>query len=242
MSPLHRTMAIAGHIGFLAVAVGLIVRRRWTITGFFTAYIAFALVVNPMIVWWPAQFYRQWFFIVMQTISDVLKFGITLEIGWRTFRPFPGARSTTLLTALVILTLTALAAASVPVSADASEWNVVLGHLFPRVKTGTIWLMAMTLILAHWYRVPVHPFRAAVLTSFAVYLGLASALAWAAGLGAGKAYGLDAETLSTIDIVADLLLVCYWVRAAWQPESATAIAHRETVRRIQTSALLREVP
>jgi hypothetical protein len=42
--------------------------------------------------------------------------------------------------------------------------------------SGTIWLMAATLALAQWYRVPVHPFHAAVLTSFAVYLAWTTTL------------------------------------------------------------------
>src|SRR4029453_783098 len=90
---LHRGIAIAVHITFLVVGLGLVVRRRWTLSGFFAAYIAFVLVMNPMVVWWPDHFFKRWFFLIIQPAMDVLKFGIALEVAGRTFRPFPGTRS-----------------------------------------------------------------------------------------------------------------------------------------------------
>src|SRR6266536_987979 len=176
MTPLHRTMTIIGLTAFLVIATGLIVRRRLSVSWFFGAYIAFGLVVMPMFVWLPSRFYRQWFFLVIQTGADVLKFGIALEIAWRTFRPFPAARSAALLAALMILGVTLLAAAAVPIGADAWEWETVIGCLFPRVKAGTIWLMAATLLFVRWYHVPIEPFRAAILTTFACYVGFSAVL------------------------------------------------------------------
>jgi hypothetical protein len=234
VTPLHEAMAIAWLIACLVVAAGLIARRRWARSGFFAAYIAFGVITIPMFIWWPAQFYHQWFAPGTQTVLDVLKFGIAIEVGWRTFRPFPAARSSALLITLIIIAATALAAAAVP---EGAEWEVIIAKLFPRVMAGTIWLMAVTLVLARWYRVPVHPFHAAILTSFVAYLGVSSAIYWLS-VGAGGAFVAHAHVLNAIDMGAEVVMRFYWVRAAWQPDSATVIAHGEILRRLQTSTAL----
>jgi hypothetical protein len=235
MTPLHRTLAIAGHVVFLATLAGLIVRRRWRLGGFFAAYVAFGAVVNPLVVWWPASFFRQWFYLLMQVGFDVLKFGIALELGWRTFRPFPTPRVVVLLASSVILGATAIWAAAVPISASAWEWEIVVGEFFPRVKIGSLWLMAAPLVLATWYHVPIHPFQSAVVTSFASYLGFSSALLWLSTRG-GAVFVLNPEMVNAVDVTADLILACYWAYTAWRPESATARAHVETLGKLQLRA------
>jgi hypothetical protein len=238
MTPLLRAIAIAGHIALLTVGAGLIVRRRWRLSAFFSAYVAFGLVVNPLFVWWPSHFHSRWFYLAVQTVADILKFGIGLELAWRTFRPFPGARSWALPTALIVLAATALAAAAVPIGANAEAWEVVVGEFFPRVKAGTIWLMAVTLVLAHWFHVPVHRFHAALLTSFVSYLGVSSAMLWLTEGGGGGAFGVDRDLVDTIHAGADLVMAGFWARTAWRPDTASDIAHWETVRRLQTATAL----
>jgi hypothetical protein len=234
MTPLHRGIAIAVHITFLVVALGLVVRRRWKLSCFFAAYIAFVLVINPMVVWWPDRFFRRWFFLVIQPAMDVLKFGIALEVAWRTFRPFPGTRSTSLRIVLAVLGATAIFAAFVPMVADIREWAVVSGQLFPRIKTGAIWLMAATLVLARWYHVPVHPFHTALLTTFVSYLGLLSVELWLWNGGRGLLGG-DLALLNTVDAAADLVTATCWSYCAWRPDNAMVLAHRQTLRTLETA-------
>ena len=233
MTPLLRAMSAAGGLVFLAVVLGLVARRRWNLCRFFTAYVAFALVINSMIVWWPEHFYRRWFYDFMQTTLDVLKFGITLEVGFLTFRAFPGARSTAFFAALLVLSATGTAFATAG-GTNAREWEVVLGQLYPVVKAGTIWLMASVLALALWYRVPIHPFHSAILTSFVLYLGIASVLVWSIGMIGEDAYQWYADTINALDIAADLAMTSYWVFSAWRPESASLTAYRYTVRKLET--------
>jgi hypothetical protein len=236
MTALHRATLIVLLVLFVAVASGLIVRRRWRLCGFFDAYIASPLIFIPMLSWWTHQFWRQWFVLTVETALDVFKFGIAIELVCRTFRPFPGARSTALLGALGILAVTLLAATAVPISADAWEWEIVIGQLFPRVKTGTLWLMAMTLLTARWYHIPVHPFHTAVLTSFVTYVALTSGLLWlqSADVETPPAYGLRRSILDAASMATDLLAACYWVHIAWRPDSARVVAHRETLRKLET--------
>ncbi len=230
MTPLHRALITVIEGALLVAAVGLIVRKRWMFNMFFAAYIAFAVVTIPMFVLWPSHFYRRWFFLERQTGLDVLKLAVALEVAWRTFRLFPAARSAALLTGLAILATTAMATSTLPIGAAASEWEVVVGQFFPRVKAGTIWLMAMTPILARWYRVPVQPFHGAVLTAFVSYLGFDMVLAWLCN----GSFVSHAEILDTISFAADILVWCYWVHKAWQRETPGTIAHVAMLRKLET--------
>jgi hypothetical protein len=219
---------------FATVAVGLVARKRWRLTWFFDAYVGLGLVVIPMMVLWPHQFYRQWFVLGLETIASVFKFGIAIEVAWRTFRPFPGARVQAFVVALGILVVTAIAATAAPMDADPWEWEIVAGQLFPRVKTGTLWLMAAILILAHWYHVPTHPFHATVLTSFVLYLGVTSAILWVQSAGVGAAtYGMNRGLIDLLPVVVDLLAECYWAYAAWRPDTATVTAHDATLQQLE---------
>jgi len=234
VTPLHRGIAVAAHITFLVVALGLVVRRRWTLSGFFAAYIAFVLVINPMVVWWPDRFFRRWFFLVILPAMDVLKLGIGLEVAWRTLRPFPGARSASLRVVLAVLAATAISAAFVLMGADIGEFAVATGQLFPRIKTGTICLMAATLVVARWYHVPVHPFHSALLTTFVLYLGFLSVELWLWNGGRGW-LGEELALLNTVDAAADFVTATCWAYVAWRPDSATVLAYNQTLRMLDTA-------
>jgi hypothetical protein len=233
----EKVMAFFAIVTCLAAMGGLAARRRWALIRFFSAYLAFSAIVTPMFLFWPDRFYHQWFALIMQTGFDVLKFGIAIEIAWHTFRPFPAARSVALLVAVVLLVATARAAAVVPVGDDAWEWEVVVGHFFPRIKAGTVWLMASTLVLARWYRVPVHPFHAAILTSLVAYVGIACVLGSFA-VDATGAFVHYTFTLSVMDMIVEAAMRCYWVALVWRPDTSPILAHGETVRRLEWSVAL----
>jgi hypothetical protein len=229
------------YVVMLVTASGLIARRRWRLSGFFAAYLGFCLITNPMWVWWPERFFHQWFYLFMQTGYDVLKFGIAIEVAWRTFRPFPGARFSALVIGLLVLGATALAAATVPIGPDAWEWETVYLEFFPRIKAGTLWLMAVTLLLAHWYHVPIHAFRAGLLTSFVCYLGFVCGLHWLSGDGSG-AFVPYIKVLGAISGGLDLVLAGYWGYLAWRPDTAMVLAHGQTLRRLETASSLAGSP
>jgi hypothetical protein len=215
----------------LAIAwIGLVSQRRWRLAWLFSAYVPVVVICGLLQAIAPAQFFVAGFWMAKQVAYDILKLGIALELAWRTFRVFPGAQASVRRVVLAILGLTTVAVMAAPTDSSASElFLVASGQLHPRVLNGTIWLMAATLALAHWYRVPVHPFRAALLTSFAAYLTLFGTLLRLEGL-----YGWAAQPyLNAIDPPAYLLLACWWAYLAWRTESPTTRAYAETIRRLE---------
>jgi hypothetical protein len=176
------------------------------------------------VMWWP-RFDGKTFWILRQAVYAILYLGIGLEIGWRTFRWFPGAASAARKTALAILTVSALTMISQETWPPG--WPIHLGlHLHAPAVDGALWLMAATMVLARWYRVPLHPFHAAVLTGqvastafFTTIIGLYDLYAW-----------------PWLDILRPsfyLLLWSWWAVLAWRPESQTARAHVATLRRLE---------
>lgn len=223
-------VAVLIQCALLATVVGLVVRGRWRLSWFFAAYVPIALTGNALVTWWPAVFFVPSFWMAKQAIYDVLKVGIAVELCWRTFRVFPGA-STAVRYAIVLvalLTLLALVFGSV----DLADYLGRSGQLHPRIANGVIWLFAVTLILAAWYHVPLHPFHRAILGSFGVYLTVFGALLRLEAINgwAAQAY------LNAIDPAAYLLLSVYWVHLAWRPETALTRSYVETVRKLELRA------
>ena len=242
MTPLHNAAAILNLILCVAILAGLVARRRAKLCVSFDLYVGLWLFVVPPIIFWPDQFWRQWFFLFFNTIANVLKIGIVLEAGARTFGPFPRARWIALVASLAILTFTALAANAPPMDSDRWVWEDVMSHLFPRIKTGTLWLMAAMLVLARWYHVPVHPFHSAVLTSWVVYLGFTSAYLKMEAQGIGEAtFWVYRGLIQDLPLVADILLSAYWTYVAWRPDSEAVVVHDATVRRLRTANLVAEI-
>ena len=215
------------------IAAGLALRGRWRLSRTFAAYVVVVSACESLVLIQPHRFYAPWFWMAKQAAYDALKLGIALELAWRTFRVFPGAQVAARRAALAILGLTTLAIVAAPTdNSTADLFLIASGQLHPRLLNGTIWLMAATLALAQWYRIPVHPFHAALLASFAAYLTLFGALLRLEGV-----YGWAAQRyLNAIDPPAYLLLVCWWAWIAWRPESAMASAHAETIHKLQLKA------
>jgi hypothetical protein len=223
--------AIGAYMAGLALIVGLIARRRWRLSLCLLAYNVTGVISAPLPVFWPERFYTRPFWMLAQAVLDILKLGIALEIAWQTFRVFPGAASVARRTVLTILAVTTAAVISVPLAGAAtSSFDTALSEFHPRVIDGTIWLIAATLVLARWYRVPVHPFHAAVLTSLAVYLAFFGTL-----LRSFALYDFDTvfAYANALDSVALLALVCSWAYVTWRPESTGAKGHVETLGKLE---------
>lgn len=215
------------HAALAAVGAGLLVRGRWRLCGFFSAYIPVVLICEILVAWWPRVFYVPGFWMAKQIVYDVLKLGLALELAWRTFRVFPGAGAAARRVVLMILLLTTVV--TLAASGGGLSYLTMAGDLHPRAINGTIWLLAATLGLAQWYRVPVHPFHRAILASLGAYLAVFGVL-----LGLEGLHGWAAQPyLNALDPAAYLLLTLYWAHVAWRPESALARAHLETLRKVE---------
>lgn len=214
-------------VALAVTGIGLVSRKRWRLSWFFSAYVPTALLGNVLVTWWPQVFFAPAFWMAKQVTYDLLKLGLAVELSWKTFRVFAGAQALAWKAALVILALTTIAVAAI--SGDGLDYLTASGQLHPRVLNGTVWLFVTTLALAHWYRVPVHPFHRALQASFGAYLALFGAL-----LGLQGVHGWAAQPyLNALDPPAYLLLTLYWAHLAWRRDSVHVRAHVETLRKVE---------
>lgn len=219
MTSLQIAIAVSVELALAVTLVGLLATGRDRIARFFVAYVAAALAANVLTTWWPDQFFQPWFWLAKQATYDVLRLGLAVELAARIFRPFPGAQGTARVAVLGILLLTAATViVGVPHAGAA-------GPLHPRMLNGTIWLLAATFAMAQYYRVPLHPFHAAIVVSLGAYMAVFGALLRLEGLYPGFLW-----VLNTIDPAAYLLLACWWAHVAWRPDTEATKAHEAVVR------------
>jgi len=217
----------------LVTAVGLAVRGRWRLSLFFAVYVVSVLVKDLLVFFWPERFYFQRFWLIFQSILDILKFGIALEVGWRTFGAFPGAASVARKTGLLILAVTVVAVASLPLaSPNSTSIQTAVTRFHPRLLDGTIWLMAAILVIARWYRIPVHRFHAGLLTSLALYLVF---FTWLLGLFDGRDFETARHYMRALDPVGFFLVTCWWMHITWRAENQSDRTHLNTLQTLEWS-------
>lgn len=223
----QRAVALLTEAAFLSILAGLVIRGRWRLSWLFSAYVVAAFTGNVLVTWWPQLFFVPGFWMAKQAVYDALKLGLAVELTWRTFRVFPGARAAAGRVTATVIAITTLA--TMAASGGGLDYLGAAGDLHPRVVNGTVWLLAATFAVAQWYRVPIHPFHSAVLASYGAYLAVFGVLLRLEGL-----YGWAAQPyLNALDPPVYLLLTLYWAVIAWRPESAVALAHAETLRKVE---------
>jgi hypothetical protein len=213
-------------LGMLAVLVGLVARRRAHLCWSFVAYLVWALVCNSLISFWPDQFFRQWFYVLMYGVADALKLAIAAELTYRTFRAFPGAAARVRVLLLPVFLVPALFVSKVPSGVSYVEF---LGQYQPQVQTAVIWIMTAITLLIAWYRVPVHAMHRAILIGFAAYLLIFTTL-----LNVLRHFGFDNARafIGMADGYAYLLLLMGWAYAAWVPARRPVLS-LDVLRRLQ---------
>ena len=142
---------------------------------------------------------------------------ITLELAYRTFQAFPGARATVrrVLLLLVIASSAILMAAPWDATYGAAlfEWQ-------PRMLTANIWMLNALAVVVIWYRVPIHAFHKAILLGFVPYLLVFTIL-----LRLLRHYGWDIlPIVQAAEPAAYMLLMSWWAWAAWEPETAPDVS------------------
>jgi hypothetical protein len=226
MSGTELLLAHLVKLGFLAILVGLFVRRRAHVCWSFVGYLAWGLVCNTLISFWPDQFYRQWFYQLMFGVFDAFKLAIAAELTYRTFRAFPGAAARVRVLLAPVFMVPVLFVSKVPAGATYEEW---LRLYQPQVQTGVIWIMVAITLLIAWYRVPVHAMNRAILIGFASYLLIFTTL-----LNVLRDFGFDhlRAFMGMADGYAYLLLLVGWGYAAWVPARRPVLS-LDVLRRLQ---------
>ncbi|HXB53907.1 MAG TPA: hypothetical protein VN461_03925 [Vicinamibacteria bacterium] len=234
MSLIEIAVALAGDLLILAAVVGIVIRRRYRICPTFVLYLGAVLTFDLLVIFGPAWFYTRMAWVLKEVFVAALRFGVALELSFRTFRAFPGARSTARGVVLLLLAVTFVTVLAV--TGDGSQstasapptFELIAGRIQPRLVNGTIWLFAAIAATILWYRLPVDPFHKAILIGFVPYL-----LVFTTGLNVLDSYGWDLRTLvNYADVGAYIALMAYWARAAWLP-AAAPIQAPERVRALQ---------
>lgn len=211
MSTLQTTIAVMGLASMLALLTGLMVRHRFDVAYTFTIYLAVVFVTEVLSLAWPATFYRREFYLHKENAINALRFGVALELMYRTFRAFPSAHRTAraVVLALVSVALVIVLAAT----GDQPDAYTLVNKVQPRVISASVWLFTALAALILWYRLPVDSFHKAILLGWVPYL-----LIFSAALNYVGEYGQQFITLTNyIHTLAYLSLLIYWARAAWAP-------------------------
>ena len=193
-----------------AILVGLVYRGRCRLCWSFVAYLAVFLASGALMGLVPDVFYTRQFWLYKEAALHALKFGIALELAWRTFRAFPGALSTVRTTVFVVLALTLGGVLAVP---EPREFESIAGEVQPRIVNGTVWLFTSIAAVILWYRVPVNPFYKTLLIGFVPYL-----VVFTIALQLFATYGFDklAAVNNYLYPLAYLLVLAYWCAGAWR--------------------------
>jgi hypothetical protein len=193
------------------VLVGLAVRRRYDVAYTFTFYLSMVFATELLILVWPERFYRKAFYLDKENLINALRFGVALELMYRTFRAFPSAHRTARLVFLTLLCVTLVAV--LPATAHQPDVYTLVNKVQPRVISATVWLITALAALILWYRLPVESFHKAILLGWVPYL-----LIFSAALNYVGDYGRDFLTLTNyVHTLAFLGLLIYWAKAAWAP-------------------------
>ena len=234
MSLIEIAVALAGDLLILAALVGIVVRRRYRICPTFLLYLGAVLAFDLLVLFGPAWFYTRMAWVLKEILVGALRFGVALELSFRTFRAFPGARSTARGVVLLLLAVTFVTVLAV--TGDGSHgaasapptFELIAGRIQPRLVNGTIWLFASIAATILWYRLPVDPFHKAILIGFVPYL-----LVFTTGLNVLDSYGWDLRApVNVAQVGAYFALMAYWAHAAWLP-AADPVQAPERTRALQ---------
>ncbi len=204
----------------LVVVGGIVVRRRVGVCRTFLPYLGVIALADLLILVWPEQFYRQWFWFGKELLIHLLRFALALELTYRTFRAFPTARATArgVLLAVLLLTLgiVFIGSGNLEVPDGTPALGPLISRVQPRVLNGSIWLLTAIAGLVLWYRLPVHPLHKAILVGLVPYL-----LVFSVSMSLIESHGWDVRrSVNYLYTLAFLLVLVYWAFATWRRNEA----------------------
>lgn len=194
------------------ILAGLVRRRYVACCWSFFLYLAAIWVSDRLMGAWMGRVDDFALYSAKETVLDVMKYIVALEVWLRTFVSFPRARLRVglLLTAVLIGT----AMATLTVEADLPSYYALASLISPRQKAGSLTLFAVIAAGAWWYRIPLHSLHRAILLGFAGYLTLSTFLHSLVGILAAEGWSI--EVLAAIDVSGYFLTCIVWARAAWR--------------------------
>ena len=215
MAPVERLILGLDIILLSACLLGLFVRRRQGLCVSFTLYLGAVLLSDTLVLLW-SKFYSWDFWLLKETVHNLLKFGIALELTLRTFRAFPAARRTAAGLVLGVLLLTWLSVGPPsPMKVSGPQelaWKHLALNFQPYILAGTVWLFIAISGLILWYRLPVVPLHKALLLGFVPWL-----LIFTVAMNLLRASGGNVRVIAGyVKNPAYLALIAYWTVVAWR--------------------------
>lgn len=192
---------------------GLIARRRTALCRSFAAYLALALLTNRLVTWWPDTFYWRAFWIVKELAFTGLKLIIVMELAIVAFEALPRVRAVAVALLSIAAGITLLAMGGATLLVDHEEWIEVL---LARGQAGVLWTFLVLVIVAAWFRVPLHHFHRTILIGFG--LNVATYAVLLAVRFGRPALSIYVDALEPAAFAATLGL---WLLAAWRTEPAS---------------------
>jgi hypothetical protein len=184
------------------------------------AYLWVALLGNSLTTFWPEIFFEARFWSRRQALFDLLKLAMGLEVAWRAFAAFPGARATwDRLLAVSIVAGSSAAFLAVP---RPPAYSVIF-DLQPRIVAGTVWLFTITALIVVYYRIPLDDWHRAILLGLAPYQVVFTWLITSLHRPAWPLVGF-------LEQVAYLAMIAWWARCAWRHEESLDEVSVETRR------------
>jgi hypothetical protein len=195
------------------VLAGLFARGRGASCWSFVAYLIAVALSDLLILLWPERFFRKDFWVLKESVHNLLKLAIALELMVRIFRPFPSAYAAA--RRGVMLILIGLAALIWYSLSGGTDYVAVVGRLYPYVNDGTVWLLVALSAACLWYHLPLDSLHKAILIGLVPYL-----LVYSVMLRALVTLGWErGHLLNRTAPLAYLVLLAYWAYVSWQPGS-----------------------
>jgi hypothetical protein len=196
---------VGGASALLTLAVLVLVLRvgAWRACRSFPVYLAAVSFPGLAFALFPSTFtWDTW--LAKETVQVGIKFAMATELAFLIFAGLPRARKAAEVVLALILAATLGLALSAGPHADA--YDLAKG-LLPLVNDGTAIAYCGILLLAAWYRVPMHPLHRAILRGLAPYL-----LAFSFTLHALERWGWDVhgDVASYLNVVCYVVLLGYW--------------------------------
>jgi hypothetical protein len=203
----QQILAGAAQLCLLACFVGLLRSGRWRECISFFVYIVAVLVFGSLQTWIPSKFNNWPYYLAKQSIYEGIKLSLALELAYRVFRYFPGAKVTAERWVLLVLV-----GSIVGLQTLSGQGRIFVLNVHSHVSLCTLWIFGVTWMLVWRYAILLHPTHRGLLSSFAPYLALFAGLSHLLAL-IGKEFR---PYFAHIDQPAYLLLAAWFAVLAWR--------------------------
>jgi hypothetical protein len=227
MTPAQKLIAGTVQLLMLLCVLGLIRNGRWRQCITFTLYCSTVVCLEPFQTWYPSKFNVWSYYLAKQSIYEVLKIGMALELAYRALRYFPGAKATA-----GPLLLVALVGCAFSLPSIQGEGRQYVLSVHAHLSLTTLWLLSITWVVIWRYAILLHPMHRGILSGLAPYVALFSGLSYVVGL-----FGRPARVyLATFDPLAFLALTVWFTGLAWWRFNPDETLDKVTVRLQQAMA------